>query len=150
MNNIWDEFIKDILKQNKNDLFGIHIDIVIKYQLHKPFKIDQSLFSEIEKKLWNNYISKYKNAKLYSDKQIYNDLKEFFEIDFKNYIYQIINKKEINKLFIELTEEDYCKNPIFVLKKDYLFQPQVLQVLFYHSFEYLQKQDYPTTEINPL
>lgn len=110
MNNIWDEFIQDILKQNKNDLFGIHSDIVVKYQLHKPFKIDKSLFSEIENKLWNNYISKYKNTNLYSDEQIYNDLKKFFEIDFKNYIYQIINDKKINKLFIELTEEDYYKN----------------------------------------
>ena len=59
MNNIWNEFIQDILKQNKNDLFGIHTDIVVKYQLHESFKIDKSLFSEIENKLWNNYFSKY-------------------------------------------------------------------------------------------
>ena len=52
MNNIWEDFIEDILKQNKNDLFGIHSDIVVKYQLHKPFKIDESLFSEIEHKIW--------------------------------------------------------------------------------------------------
>ena len=143
LNELYKEFVDNILNNKSNNLFNIHSDIVTKYNLHDPFKVDESKFNDIEQKIWKIF-GKFNNISLYTHEQLYDDVKSFFENEFKYYITEAINKHKILLLFSDLSEDDFVKDPTIYYINHFLKSIHYERsYLSYYIFELID-HDYAT------